>query len=559
MKDFKILKFLDKFEVIFKKLGADYPVLRKILQLKLVLDERRVPTIMMNNKKNEDKSSFKSSLFLYGFMGLFIAVILIAPFPMFLKMNIVLGMIIFMIMTTMVSDFSGVLLDIRDKNILLPRPIDSKTLNIAKIIHVMIYLFSITMAISGPALIAGLFRYGLVFFCIFLLELILICGFVIFFTSILYFFILKVFDGERLKDMINYFQIVLSIFIIIAYQLMGRIFDIAQLNISFSPAWWHYLIPATWFAAPFNLLVEHNYSQYFIILSILAVIIPVITLIFYVKWVIPYFEKSLQKLNNNSVSIRNRSVELKEKRLRAISSLICHNKTEKSFYHFTQNMISNERKLKLKLYPNLAFAAIIPFIFLFNSVRGGKSIAQIISDISASKFYMGLYITGVLLATSVLFISMSEKYKGAWIYKALPVEKPVFILKGAIKGYVLKFVVPVYFFMSLVFTAIYGFKVIPDIFLIFLNMLLLILFVFMISKKELPFYKDFQYTQDGGNTIAVMLLLFLVCGFCAVIHLLSNFIPFGVTINIFLSLVMVFVLWHFSFRFTWKDIKKGAY
>ncbi|QHI73420.1 hypothetical protein [Aminipila terrae] len=69
MKEFTVLKLLDKIHLIFKSLGIDYTVMRKILQIKFVMDERRTPTILMDGKNRENKNSFKTSLGMYIFMG----------------------------------------------------------------------------------------------------------------------------------------------------------------------------------------------------------------------------------------------------------------------------------------------------------------------------------------------------------------------------------------------------------------------------------------------------------------------------------------------------------
>ena len=45
MEDFKTLKLLDNVQFIFRKLGIDYPVMRKILHIKLTMDERKVPLL----------------------------------------------------------------------------------------------------------------------------------------------------------------------------------------------------------------------------------------------------------------------------------------------------------------------------------------------------------------------------------------------------------------------------------------------------------------------------------------------------------------------------------
>lgn len=59
MKDFKALKFLDKFQSVFEKYGVDYTIMRKILQMKLLIDGRRVPTILKNSSKRKVKMIMK--------------------------------------------------------------------------------------------------------------------------------------------------------------------------------------------------------------------------------------------------------------------------------------------------------------------------------------------------------------------------------------------------------------------------------------------------------------------------------------------------------------------
>ena len=139
MKDFISLKILDKFSFAFEKFGVDYKIMRRILQIKLIMDCRRVPTIMTSHKKDdEDKNFLVSSLISYVLVGLVAMVIVISSLSLFVKMSFCLGMILFMITTTMIADFSSVLLDVKDKNILQCRPIDSKTINTAKAIHIFI-------------------------------------------------------------------------------------------------------------------------------------------------------------------------------------------------------------------------------------------------------------------------------------------------------------------------------------------------------------------------------------------------------------------------------------
>ncbi len=552
MKDFAILRFLDKISFLFKRFGINYKQMRMILQLKLIMDGRRTATAMMGNKNDkESHNSFRSTLIIYGLMGLFNIIFIFAPMPFFYKMNFIFGVIIFMVLTTMISDFSSVLLDIRDKNILLPRPVDPRSLNMAKLIHIIIYLSSITAVIAGPALIAGSIKYGVLFFLIFLVDLILICSFVIFFTSILYFAILTFFDGEKLKDIINYVQIVLTIFIAVFYQFVGRIFDVVNVT-SAAPPLWSTFLPSSWFSAPFSLFVEKNSDRSYAILSLLGLVIPILALVIYISFIVPRFEKSLQKLNENSE--RKKGASRLRKKLKDLeSTIVCSNNSEKIFFLFTLRLLSKERKLKLKLYPNAALGIVMPFVMIIGFATSGKSIKGFFNTIQSGNYYLFLYFTAFMSASLASMLYFSEKYQGAWIYRVLPVKDPSVILKGALKAFIMKYILPVFFLASLIFTLIYGLKIVPDMILIFINTIILVIYFFKVTSKGLPFYKDFKITQDG-SLIGWTMLSMVITGAFVGLHLLALKITFGVLLNICLSLVLTAILWRVCIKVSWKDI-----
>lgn len=552
MKEFKILKLLDKIDWIFTRLNIDYSLMRRILQLKLVMDERRVPTVLMNEKKvSEKKNAFRSSLFVYLFMGVFIGGFIFLPIPLFFKMNIIIAMLLFMIMTTMISDFSAVLLDVEDKNILLSRPIDPRTLNMAKLIHIINYLFRITLSISAGTLIFGTFRYGILFSILLLFELFLMCGLVIFFTSVFYYAILSFFSGEKLKDIINYFQIALTIFMSIIYQFIGRIYNLSAITVDTKPHSWDFLLPTAWFAAPFHIVIEHNITSHYIILTVLGIVIPVIMMILYNRLVIPHFEQRLNKLNGVGNTTKPGRFQLSNK----IGALACRSAQERSMFRFTFAMLQNERKLKLRIYPMIAFAFIFPMIFIMNQIDFDQSFRESMKQVAGGLSYLNLYYSVAILSTLFSFIRLSENYQGAWIYKVLPIENPSEIIKGALKAFILKFVIPAFLLVSILFILIFGRRIIPDLALMFVNMIFLIELSIFMSKKELPFYKDFQYAQNGNNT-ARFLLMFFLSGIITLVHVGAIFIhPMGIYFNLIVSIILVLVLWKMTFRFTWNQIE----
>ena len=167
MKDFKILLLLDRLRWLFVKLGIDYPIMRKILQVKLLMDSRRAPAIIgQRNKKKQkrDSNQFIQSLWIYLIIGCFMIIFIVFGDHFLFQMSLYFGVLMFMVMMSVVSDFSTVLLDTRDKGIILTKPVNSRTLGLAKAIHVTIYMFYLSIAFSGPALIVSLFKHGLLFF-----------------------------------------------------------------------------------------------------------------------------------------------------------------------------------------------------------------------------------------------------------------------------------------------------------------------------------------------------------------------------------------------------------
>lgn len=245
MKEFRTLLFLDWFQGLFTRLGFDYRLLRRILQVKLTMDQRRVPTIFQQQgrKKGKDENRFIKSLWVYALFGLFVIPFIVMGDQYIFQMSITFTVLIFIVMTSMISDFSVVILDIRDHTILFTKPVERKTISLAKTLHVFIYLFFLTGSLTAIPLVVGLINQGLSFFFIFLAGIILMNIFIVVFTAMLYYFILQYFDGEKLKDIINYVQIGLSIGLAVGYQVVARSFEFVDLTISFTPDWWNIFLP----------------------------------------------------------------------------------------------------------------------------------------------------------------------------------------------------------------------------------------------------------------------------------------------------------------------------
>ncbi|GGN57405.1 hypothetical protein [Oceanobacillus indicireducens] len=538
MGDIRILKVLDIFQSVFRKLNIDYEMMRKILEIKLTMDGRRVPTILSNAKKKEG-NQFLKSLWIYAIYGL-----LLLPFGFlgdnyFFQVSIIAGVAMFILTTSLISDFSSVLLDIRDKVILNTKPVNNRTIHAAKFFHVAIYLTLLTGAfISIPAFVF-LFTKGFIYFLLFLVIIFLIDLLVLALTALIYMLVLRLFDGEKLKDIINYVQILLAVGVIVGYQIIIRLFDVVDFEYVYDFSWWHVLIPPIWFSAPFELVLNHNYTSEIIILSVLAVLVPLLSFFFYYLSM-PAFERNLQKLMEESSTKKKKKRTLND----LIEKLICFSNEERVFYRFSSIMISRERDFKLKVYPSLGMAFVFPLIFLFNNLS-----FQTLEELGQGKSFLTIYFSTVIIGTVVYMLQFSAKYKGAWIFRTTPIQKHSIVYSAALKAMFVKLYLPIMLVLSILYIWIFSIRILPDIAVVFVIALLLMLIAYkLFNKGEYPFTEPIETAQQGGSTAWIIILLMIIIGIFVLIHLLISFIPFAIYGYLVVLIVVTTILWKRTFR-----------
>ena len=150
-------------------------------------------------------------------------------------------------------------------------------------------------------------------------------------------------------------------------------------------------------------------------------------------------------------------------------------------------------------------------------------------------------------------LQYSGKYKGAWIYKAAPITslKPVF--SGTMKAFIVNLYLPVYGLLAVIFLALGGVRIIPDLIVIFINAILCSLICFVILEKAVPFSRPIGIYKQG-SAITIFMLMFLIGLFVAV-HFASTFIPYGVYIYLAVSVLAVMIMWRKIFNVSWDKVQ----
>lgn len=449
------------------------------------------------------------------------------------------GIAMFILSTSMISDFSSVLLDVRDKIILNTKPVNGRTINAAKFFHVAIYLTLITGAFIAIPAIVFLFTKGFIYFLLFLIDIFLIDLLVLAFTALIYMFVLRFFDGEKLKDIINYVQILLAIAVVVGYQIIIRLFDVAGLEYVYNFSWWHVLIPPVWFGAPFELALNQDYSSEMIILSLFAVLGPIISVFLY-YFLMPSFERNLQKLMEESSTKGKKRRTLND----LIERLVCFSREEKIFYRFASIMISRERDFKLKVYPSLGMALVFPVIFLFNNLS-----FQTLDELGQGNSFLTIYFSNIIIGTVVYMLQFSAKYKGAWIFQTTPIQKHTIVYSATLKAVFVKLYLPVIFVLSILYIWIFSFRIIPDLAVVVITALLQMLISYKIfNNGKYPFTDPIETAQQGGGASGKIFVLMIIVGMFAILHLIISSIPFAIYGYLAVLIVLTIIFWKMVFK-----------
>ncbi|MEZ0537665.1 hypothetical protein ACAG39_10515 [Caldicellulosiruptoraceae bacterium PP1] len=501
MKEPITLRILDLFQLYIEKKGIDFKKLRTILKYKFIMGKRAGSTLV------KEQNSFNSAnifvIFMQLFMGLIPALFMLLDTTIFVKLSIGIGILLFVLLSTIISDFSWSILDIKDKNILLSKPIDDQLVSFAKTIFIIVFLLSRTFFIIVPMLIIGSIKYGVAFLFTMLLTYVFLLIFSFCFCHLMYALVLVYFDGEKLKDIINTFQVILMVVSTIAYQFVGEITKLINVNVKDNLPFWVYLMPSSWFSATFEVILA-NKSISYIALSLMALITTIFLFFIYITYSSKVLEKNLVKLNAGELEVKAQSYKVN-----FITNLFLNSGIQKASYTFSKAQLKRDRILKSKIYTTLASFIIVTIAPFVREIINKK-----IDYNNNAIMFLGMY-TFIIGAISVLpYIERTSNKNAAWIYHVLPIKDTIEIKKGAFLAFFFNIVLPIFVMIIVLFSLIAKIKL-TDIIIIFLVLIMFSLISFKWSIKDLPFSKDFldiSGKKNKASGVSFILLLVIAAG-----------------------------------------------
>lgn len=518
-----ILQFVLFCSKLLIREGVDFDRLRVIAETKVLMDRRRVYMNWKQRQQKENANPLLITLITYAIFGLFIGLLVFALNSLVLNMIFIHGYLLFMMSMTMITDFSSVLLDTTDNQIILPKPVNSKTLFVARLVHILVYLLQFTIALAAFPLIFIFIKYGILTGLTAIITILMTVAFAVFLTYLLYALLLRFGNEQKIKDIVGYFQIFMTIFFAVGFQVIPRMINLDQLSSQFNLHWYSYFLPPVWMALTLEAVHLAQFDWIHSIMIACAICIPLITFWLMIRYLAPSFAGKLAMMNNDAGTKQPSSdqTEAAKPISEKLSAIVCSSKTEIAGFETVWKITSRDKGFKMQFYPSLAYIFIFIFIFVFKS---GKDAMTLWNNLSSTKMFLFfIYMPMFSIAGSITFITTNENFMASWIYQSTPIQKPGQLISGGLKTIVVKFFLAIYLMMFAFAYYVWGFSIVDDFILGFFNNMLLFLLMTNLSDHYLPFSRQLNTKQQTGKFVQTILQMFLIGALVGLHYLLTSF------------------------------------
>ena len=352
---------------LWRSMGADVVQLRAILKARLTMDDRKPMGIGRQQKKGRKHGSILSLIVNSAFGCIYMLPLLVVTDRIF-AVTMYFSFLLTMLTLLLITDFSNVLFDSRDKYILFPRPVGDRTLVLSRLLHVFIYLFRIVLPMSLPGWIVVGLTDGWKSALLFPFPLLLLVFMVLFFVNSIYLLVLNLVKPEKFKDIISYFQIVVSIVFFASAYLLPRVFDsenIHEFNILRYP--WVRYVPPYWLATCWSWVGFKVPIAGTSFLSILAVVCPLSCMYVLVRWLAPSFSRRIAGIDSVEVAEHQVGAVVKRQVSGRFYQKLAYafNRTDdaRAGFMIAWLQTSRSRSFRMRVYPSFAFVPVYFFIF----------------------------------------------------------------------------------------------------------------------------------------------------------------------------------------------------
>ncbi len=556
------LKFALLPAPLYNKMGVDRKALTAILNIKLTMDDRRLSTLQQARRGKSDKqvsSATIGTMVVSAVLGLLYLTAFMVGSNIVTSLSFYFFMFFFMLSATLISDFTSVLIDVRDTFIILPKPVNDRTVLLARLLHIFIHICKLVFPMALPGMIYIGVKYGIVSAMWMLPMVLLLTLLSIFFINAVYIVILRVTTPQKFQNVISYFQIVFAIVIYASYQILPRMMEQKGfLEFDLTAYSWSAGLPMYWMAVAWESLTSLSFTAESVIFLLASVSVPLLCVWVVVKFLAPSFNNKLALINSSAdgpaAPAKNIVKQKKPGMVEKLSTVLTSGNAETAGFLFAWRMSGRSRDFKLKVYPSIGYMLVLVVMMFVRSKN--ISFETLVSNGKEFKIFLivSIYLMSLLLVTAISQMAYSEKYKAAWIFHVAPLEYPGEVILGALKAIVLKFYIPIIILITIPALIIGGWYTLPNVLLGLFNQLLIAALLTYLNFRNLPFSRKQNANLNGGSFIRNIGVM-LISVFIAMLHYAAYDILVVVCIVAVLSMIATWLIAGSIKKTSWAKMK----
>jgi len=344
---------------------------------------------------------------------------------------------------------AGTMLFVREEaEILLHRPVRAEQLLRAKCWVLIAYSLLLALALNAGGLVTSVWNEGNApwFFVVHAATTLLLMVLSAATIVLVYNVCLRWFGRERFDNLLTLVQMLVTIVMIGASQLLPRMWDRLG-EIDLAQGWAIYL-PPVWFGAlDLVLCGRGDFAALWLPASLAVGVTALVSWLAFVRLSAAYVT-GLQSLNESSSPGQDRPRARRLHRLVQAPPLRwwLRDPIERQVFLLTTAYLTRDRETKLKLYPSMAPWIVMPIVMGFTPRRSGDSVSFLVP--------MGLAYTVMVPLQALMLLRRSEHWRAAAVFQIAPVPHWTALFHGARKAVLLWLALPMLLLATVVLVAI---------------------------------------------------------------------------------------------------------
>ena len=515
---------------LWRRLGADPRALQLILDAKLKIGER---TLNVMGQSQQKAGGY--AWLMYFVMGLF-GCILTAIYFLLDDKGTAVGLV-YLITSVyvgflLVMEMSENMFDLRDLTLILSRPVSDTTFSLSRALHILVFATKFSLLLLVPLGVALLFFASVWLALLYTFLSVLLVIITVTMTLGLYLTLLRRVPTARLRQVLSYFQIGLSILFFVGYQIpnLMNLMDIEVGQFSLVGAWWGFLWPALWLGGVWDVVVYGFGNTLSIVQGGLGLLAAAGGVWYYVSQSEGYGEHllALQLAGSASEPEAREDQVAPERRWSGayrdrFSRWFTRPGVERASFAFNWAVMLRDLKFRQEVYPGLVLLPVAALFFIASKFWGSNGREVALSNVAVFSI---LYFFALLLVAPLAGARTSDAFRASWVLQTTPLRETGALFYGQLMAVIGQFFVPIALILYLVLLAVSGPVILDDI-LLSAAVVVTAAALFQLTERTLPF--SLERSPGNFHAIGPMMLVVILSSLSALAHWALTFVPYGVT------------------------------